>query len=198
MGGTYTRARAKARSRGKPRGSRGTRRHKTSTTARSDRPDLSTWTAYAGRPLAGGRVGTVRSLGRAFRSRSLGRPRRLRQRSSQRIGSSGQEPGRSPPFFEELSERQRTGDRRFGDDHDVDTSGKELGGQPKSLSDDPLGPVAANGIAEFACHRNSQPGCFVIRTGGQKHDAARQRDARSTLLNREELAALAEPPGLRK
>ena len=198
MGGTYTRARAKARSRGKPRGSRGTRRHKKSTTARSDRPDLSTWTAYAGRPLSGGRVGTVRSLGRAFRSRSLGRPRRLRQRSSQRIGPGGHEPGSSPPFFEELRERQRTGDRRYGDDHDVDSSGKQLGSQPKRLSDEPLGSVAAHRISEFACHRNSEPGRPVIRTGGQEHDAARQRYARSALLNREKLAALAEPPGLRK
>jgi len=198
MGGTYTGARAKARTRGKPRGSRGKQPHRKSKKGENDRPGLSTATASAGKGGSTEWGGSGRSIGGPFRCRSLGRRRRLGQRSSQRVGTRRDETARPPPLFEQLSERKRTVRGRLGDDHHVRTGREQLRASTKGLAKQAFGSVAADGVAEFACHRNPQTGWTVVTAGGQEHDAARKCDAGPGFLNRQVLSALAKPLRLRK
>jgi hypothetical protein len=198
MGGTYTRERTKARSRAKRRGSRGRRGRTGNKKVRTGKPDRATVKASAGTVESAARAHSEPSPAGASRVASLRRTRRLGQRSSQRIGAGAQETGGPGPLV--LEARQRDGARSRGlwDHDEVDPARQKGRCRSKELAKKPLGAVSRHRIAEFACHRNPEPGGPVIRPRGHENDRARQHHARARLLNAEKLAALADATFLRK
>jgi hypothetical protein len=198
MGGTYTRERTKARSPVIPRGSRGMPRHSESKTARSGRPTPATAKQRAGTFLSAARARSGRSPWGTSSAASLRRSWCVGQRSSQGIGASAQNACRPGPLPAQLGQGERARDGGLGDHDKIDPTRQERGCLTEELAKEALGSVARDGVTEFACHRNPEPRRTIVRPGGDENDGARQRNARTRLLNAEKLAALANPAVLRK
>jgi hypothetical protein len=177
MGGTYTRERTKARSRVGRLGSPSRRARTWNTTARSDIPRPATAKQPAGKNGSAERAHSGRSPARTSWPGSLRRRRCLGQSSSQGISARCQEFGSSGPLPLELHQRQSARGGGLGDHDEIDPFRQESRPLAKELAKESFRAVTCNGIAEFACHRNSQPCGPVIEPRRKENDRTRQGHA---------------------